>query len=489
MSVKAAFVRSSFWVLLGAGADNLVQFAIFVLLARLLQPADLGIVALGIVFVDVGRIFVNGGLADAIVQRRDWDPRIGSVCFTANILFATVAAALLAGLVAPLMDALYRPGSGAIVAALSIMYPLEASRAVHAAKLRREFRYRALATRSTIASLVGGAAGIAVGLAGGGPWALVTQRLAAETISTIATWRATRWVPRILLSRAVLADLAPFSSRVTIGKAVDLFNLRLPDLATGLLAGPVAVAIFRIGARSTDAVAKIAIQPFQDAAFAAFSRVGEPEAVGDAFRRVTQAAALFTFPFFLGTAVVAPDLVILLFGRAYAASGSVLALLAIGGIAATIGYFAAMAFLAAGQSRHSLRSSAVAVAANLMLCVALVPGHQQFGAAIAAAASQAVVAPLNLRTMRQVMGLDVRRLLAGLAAPFAAALTMALLLLVVRRTLLPGWSPVAVILIEAPIGALAYAGLLASIGRRHVAALADELRPMLPARLSALLAR
>src|SRR3954452_16060308 len=140
-------------MVIGTGADNLIQFFIFAVLARLLSVRDLGIVAFAVLFIELSRILVTGGLPQTIVQRERWDDHVSSVCFTYNALMAVVVALLFAAVGGPLMERAYGHGSGLIGASLGLIFFMEAVKNVHAAKLRRELKYRSLAVRGSVAAL------------------------------------------------------------------------------------------------------------------------------------------------------------------------------------------------------------------------------------------------------------------------------------------------------------------------------------------------
>ena len=483
MSLKANFARGSGWMVLGASADFAMQFVVFAILARILSVSDLGVVAFALVLTDLGRIIVNGGTAELTVQRATWDDRFGSVCFTLTMILAVVCALLLGVVGGMLVEYHYRAGSGLPTAALSLIFLIEASRAIHGSKLRREFRYKELAGRAAIGTVIAGGIAVVLALRGWGVWALVMQRLLGQSVTTVLTWRAAKWRPQFLLDRAVLREIAPFSIRVTLFRALEVLNQRMPDLLVAVLLGPVAVAIYRVGARSLEAIIRIIVQPFQDAAFSALSRVGEPAAIGQALGRVTRAAALVVFPVFLGAAAVGTELTVLLFGAKYVPSGAVMTVLAIGGVSATMLLIISSAYLAAAQTRALLTANIAAISCNVVAIAigSLLAGPT--GAAAGTALTQLLMAPVGMLLMRRYLHLSPRDVMRGLATPLVAAALMALTLAAVRIWALPlaPDMPLAVrLVVLIGLGGVLYPAFLLIAGRRYLAGLLQEVRPLLP---------
>lgn len=480
MSIKSKFVRSSGWMLLGTGSDYVIQFVIFVVLARILAVSEVGVVALAIVVIEVGRVVVNSGYGEVIVRRETFDDHVASVCFTINLALGVALALAMATLGSFAFEHFYQAGSGAPVAALSAIFVLEASRAVHSAKLRREFKYRDIAARGTVASLLSGAGAILLALNGWGVWSLVLQRLVYQAVMNGVTWWSARWTPRLVLDRAVMRELAPFTLRVTISRTLDLLGSRVPDLVVGALFGPVGVGYYRVGARGIDAINRLAIQPFQDAAFAAFSRVGEARAIGHAYLRVTRTAAILMFPLQIGAAAIAPEIVFLVFGAKYAESGPVFSALALGAMPSTIVYFTLAAYLAAGHPKAMLQASGVALASNLGFVLVLGSAYGLLGAAIGLAVTQYLLAAQNLHLLNCFLGLSPRKVCADLAAPLIAAGLMGISVYALKRHALAHLDVFPRTAIVVAAGAAIYAVLMLLGGRRHLMRILADVAPLLP---------
>jgi len=183
MSIKANFAKSGMWMVTGAIFNNLSSTAIFIVLARLLTPVQFGIVAFATIFIDLSRVLVVAGIPDALIQRKEWDDKVASSAFWTNIAIASLICALIGGIATPISYFVYDATFALVLLALSLALFVEAITAVHTAKLRREFRYKAIASRNMAANVLGGAIGIALAWIGWGVWALVVSRLLSASIT------------------------------------------------------------------------------------------------------------------------------------------------------------------------------------------------------------------------------------------------------------------------------------------------------------------
>ena len=144
MSIKANFAKSGMWMVTGAIFNNLSSTAIFIVLARLLTPVQFGIVAFATIFIDLSRVLVVAGIPDALIQRKEWDDKVASSAFWTNIAIASLICALIGGIATPISYFVYDATFALVLLALSLALFVEAITAVHTAKLRRDFRYKAI---------------------------------------------------------------------------------------------------------------------------------------------------------------------------------------------------------------------------------------------------------------------------------------------------------------------------------------------------------
>lgn len=486
MSLKAALISGSGWGSVASAIDNVIQFAVFVVLARLLSIEDVGLVALMVAIIDLGRVFVYGGLPEAMVRQPAWDDDLASVCYWFNIAMAAVFALLLAAVGGPIVDASFYAGSLGVVAALSAIFVIDAARAVHVAKIQREFRYRSFALRSVVAGVVSGAGAVALAYAGAGVWSLVFQRLSFAVAMTLTTWWVAGFRPRLVFRSDALAGILRFGMQATLVRFLDFAGQRLPDFIVGAAFGPAALGFYRVAARSLDAFMRLLVRPLQDAAFSAFSRVEGRKGVGAAFAEVAALSAVLIFPFFVGLAVVSADLIVVVFGDRFEESGLVMALLAVGGIPAALALLLTSASLGAGDGR-------TAVANNLFgtLAIGIGTGALVFlglpGAALGNTLAQFALFAYGLWRLVGVLHLDPGTLARKLAAPFFVSLAMGAVLLSLRWTILFDGNPVVNTIVLVLLGIVIYPLFFLLFAARRLKEIRSELAGLLPRRIGRLL--
>jgi PST family polysaccharide transporter len=479
MSIKGKMLSSSLWWITGTGANMISGFVVFALMARFLQPMDFGLVAFAALFIDIARGLMAGGIPDALVRQKEWDETTVSTAFWMNLGSGVGFAFAVASIATPLAHFYGSASLAEIFLLLSASLVIDSVRGVHEAKLRREFGYKVLALRSVVASSIAGAVGVAMAFSGFGVWALVAQRLMAAALQTTVVLWTVPWRPKLVFSRRECIHLFAFGVSMMGARLLGELNSRVASLVVGVILGPVALAFFRVGSRALTFLVSLTIKPIQTTAFSAFSRLKDAPAIGRAYVRLTRATAFVSFPVFLGAAAVAPDFVMVCFGRQWEASGPVMAALALVVVPATLLNFTSPALAALGRTRLILASNLAVLMMNAIAALATV----SFGV-LAVAAGQAarahVTAPFALGMLQRGVGLPIAQSLRSIVEPGIAAALMCATVVALRLYVLDDLSPFPRLAVCVVLGAVVYACLLLTVARRYTAETMLELAPLLP---------
>src|ERR1043165_343161 len=114
-----------FWLLSGSGVQALLRIAVIVVMARLLAPADFGLVAGALVLIDFVEVFSDLGIGLVIVQRHDLDERHVRTGFTVSALLGLAFGAGL-WLAAPALSQLMRmDGLTPVLRAMALVFPID----------------------------------------------------------------------------------------------------------------------------------------------------------------------------------------------------------------------------------------------------------------------------------------------------------------------------------------------------------------------------
>ena len=211
LSLKARVARSMFWIAWSRGVLQVLGFATTVLVARILVPADYGVMALAAIWTACVGMLAEMGLGAAIIQFRDLDRREIDTCFWITMTLATMAYAALS-LGAPMIARWFAiPRLADVLPVLALVLPVTACSVVPDSLLRK----RLALDRISQAEVIGGVATLPVmlgcALAGLGVWALVIGSLVGPAVRSIATFAFAPWRPGFRLGGERIKEVLHFS--------------------------------------------------------------------------------------------------------------------------------------------------------------------------------------------------------------------------------------------------------------------------------------
>ena len=474
-----AAVRGLAWTMLRSVSSRVVGSLVFVVLARLLDPRSFGLVALASVFVVLLSLIVESGFGEAVIQRKELNHGDLDTAFWVSNAIGLGLALLMAGAGGPLSALLHQPELAPILRALSPMFILAALASVPQALLRRDLQFRELAVRGFVATVAGGAVGVAMALAGLGVWSLVGQILANVVVGTTVLWLACRWRPGRAVSRSSFVELFRFGANV-LGERVAYFtSRRSDDFLIGLVLGPVALGLYTAAYRILLLLTEVMIWTVEGVAFPLFSRLQQDaERTRRAFYAVTQLSSAVATPAFLGLAFLAPELTRAVFGPRWAAAIPVMRILALIGIPHSVTHWHKTVINAAGRPNLSLRLALLTGAVNVVgFAVAVRWG-------ILAVATSYVVcgyllAPVSVWFVTRVLDVDVKAYLRLFVAPVTSGLVMVGALVAAKAALVGQVTGVALLVAMLPVGATVYLLMLSLTDRRLVRSMLSNGRRLL----------
>ena len=354
--MRSKAINGVMWSALENWGNRFISIGVFFLLARLLGPEAFGLVATATLVTDFFSIFLDQGFSQSIIQRKEVDAAYLSTAFWINIGFSILlflAGLLFAGNIAVFFE---EPGLKAIIRWISISFLLGGLSNVQEAILTRDLAFKVLSARSLVASVVSGIVGITAAFMGLGAWSLVIKQLTFSAVKTIAIWGLTTWRPSFIFSRAYVQELYSFGSNIMGFRVLNFSQRRSDDFLISYFLGTKALGFYTVAYRLIVVMVDLFTGIIQRVALPAFARLqGDSGRLRVAFFEVTELTSMVCFPLFTGLAVLAPDLVLLLFGEEWSKSIAIMRILALVGLLQSITAFNASVILALGKPDWLLR--------------------------------------------------------------------------------------------------------------------------------------
>jgi O-antigen/teichoic acid export membrane protein len=374
MSEGRRLVTGGLWATLDSWASEIANLALYLLLARLLGPAEFGLAALASVFTTLAASLTVYSVVPVIVQKPDLEPADCDAVFLLTMAGSTLAA-LLFLLVAPAIAGLFgEPELAGILGWLSLGLVLQAVGAVPLGLLTRELRFGATARRSLLMIACGGAVGIGMAMAGWGAWALVGQHVTGAAVGSVVLLAATGWRPGLRARWRHARATWSFIASSVGNRLLTFADERGPQLIIGYLLGPAATGLYNMAIRLVEVMTRLFVVPINQIVMPAFARAqGDQGRTRRLLRTTLATGALVSAPAFLGAAVLAPGFVAVAFGERWAGMVPVLQVLALRGVVWPLLLQGQSLLYGLGQPQRLLEVNVADLVVSLALLVLAAP--------------------------------------------------------------------------------------------------------------------
>ncbi len=336
---------------------NLVSIMI---LSRLLNPLDFGLVAMVTTVTGFLRIFNDAGLSTATIQREGITHAQVSNLFWTNVALGAIASLILA-LSAPVVAWFYRePRLISVTLALCVTFLITSSTVQHLALLKRQMQFKVVALIEVGAMLAGVLVGIGMALLKCGYWSLVGMQLTTPVAAFLLAWSLSHWRPQWPARGSKTRSLLGFGANLTASSFLWSLAKGSDSLLIGRFFGSAALGLYsRAGALLIRPLAQ-AMSPLEAIFVPTLSRLqGQPERYRRAVFQVFEIVAVTSFLFSGLLLVLAAPVTLVVLGPKWEGAAAILAAFTPVALYTPIVSVAGWLFTSQGRGRDFLVMSVV----------------------------------------------------------------------------------------------------------------------------------
>ena len=234
MSVsKNKFIVNVIWRFFERTGAQLVSFIVTLVIARLVTPEVFGVVALISVFIGVLQVFIDSGLGNALVQKKDVDNIDFSTVFYVNIFFCLIVYVVLF-LTAPLISNFFANDDLTIyIRILGLLLIISGIKNVQQAYVSRNFLFKKFFFSTIIGTTMAAVIGVYLAKKNYGVWALIVQQLINAFVDTLIVWCTVKWRPSLTFSFSRLQKLYSFAWKMLATSLINTIYNKLRELLIG----------------------------------------------------------------------------------------------------------------------------------------------------------------------------------------------------------------------------------------------------------------
>jgi len=331
---------------------KLIFFVRLFILARLLSPADFGLMAVAMVAIDVLVSVTNFGMIPALVQQKEAQTGHYHAAWSVGLIRAlTISLVVFFG--APVIALIVgAPEVVDLVRVLAFLPTIDALASIGLVELMRTLAFRQLAMVDIAKTLLNTV--ISIALASSlGVWALVAGSLAGSFTFTIVSYILAPYRPRLTLNWIQIRPLMRYGRWVLITSLVAVAGSAALRVVVSRQLGPVELGLYFLAAKLAFLPTEVASDVMGAVTFPLYARLqNEAEQVAQLFRANLLTLSALLVPIFTLIAVLAPALVTHVLGERWEGTEQIIQLLAVIGILGLVTDIAVPAFKGLGFPSH-----------------------------------------------------------------------------------------------------------------------------------------
>lgn len=359
------------WNLANRFLSQILSLVIGIILARLLSPEEFGIVGMVAVFTGFAGIFVDFGFTSAIIQNKDSDSRHWSSIFWLNLIMSIIIAVVftfMSPLIANFFD---QPLLLYVSIAISWTFLIQSFGLVQGSLMKKDLRFKELASIEVVAQIVAGIVAIAAAYNGWSYWSLILQQYISSIMRGILIWSRTNWRPRAIIDWSAIKEMMGFSLPLIGMQTTHYWTHNIDSLIVGKVLGDTALGIYGRAYTLMLVPLQAISRVVSSVMFPAFALIqDDPERIRRTYISINRVIALITFPMMLGLIVTAEPFVRLLLGEQWMGVVPIIQILAPIGAWRSVHSLSGNIFMARGATKLlfniTLPSSFLVAAAMLI---------------------------------------------------------------------------------------------------------------------------
>lgn len=304
---------SLFWKFAERIGAQAVSFIVSLVLARLLQPEDYGLISLITIFINISNVFVQSGFGSALIQKKDAD----DLDFSSVLYFSVAMSCVLYGIMfvsAPLIANFYNePQLVAVIRVLSISLIIAGVNTVQHAYVSKTMQFKRFFFSTLFGTLASAVVGICLAYNGFGVWALVAQQLFNASVDTIVLWFTVKWRPKLKFSISRLKGMFSFGWKLLISSLLDTIYKELSSLIIGKKYSSETLAYYNRGKQFPELIINNVNGSIQSVLLPALAEnQDQMKRVKEMVRRSIVTSSFVIFPIMIGLAATSEKIVTIL---------------------------------------------------------------------------------------------------------------------------------------------------------------------------------
>lgn len=331
--IKSKGLKGSMWNFFNMMVNQLKTFIVSLILARLLIPADFGLVSMALILNSVLDFLVDFGFSSAIIRKEAIDDREISTVFWLNLLIGA-GCSIIALFCAPLLAWFYEmPQLRNLINVTAWSFLISSFGTLQTALFQRVLDFKSPFIAKLVSGLVSGAIGIVMALGGYGVWALVYSNIAGWVLYSVIIWIMSPWRPKFIFKISLITDMISFGVKITLSTVINRIVKQMDTLIIGKLYTATSLGLFNRAQSLNNLVIEYSFSSVRSVMLPSLSMIqNDNEAMKYSVLKLLHIISFLTFYFSGIMFICADDILLFLYGDQWVEAVPIFRILSISSI-------------------------------------------------------------------------------------------------------------------------------------------------------------
>lgn len=312
--LKSKAIKGSLWSLMETFSMQLVQFFVSIVLARILDPRDYGLIAITTIFTSISAAITDGGFEKTIIRQKDISETQVSTIFYINLGLGLLMTLLISAF-APIIAAFFKDDALIpLLRVVSISITLTALGQIQQILLMKELQFKKISFAKISASWISGISGVLFAMNGFGVWSLVYSALSYQIVMLLFYWIRASWYPRLIFSYSSVKPVIPYGLNVLFSSIFYFIIQQFNNFVVGRSYSKEQLGLFNRGNRFPELISSVIQKVVLRMSMPVFSKLqDDPVQLSNAVKKSSKIVAFVSFPLLFFMLVKAEDITVFLF--------------------------------------------------------------------------------------------------------------------------------------------------------------------------------
>ncbi len=233
MSLKTKTISGVVWSFSHQFSVQVITLIIQLFLARLLAPADFGLIAMIQIFIAIGKTLMDSGMTSSLIRNQENSQKDYSTVFFMNVVMSILIYITIC-LCAPLISSFYEePILIPLIRIFTVTFILQSLASIQVTKLTKELNFKMQLYIQLPSTIIGGIVGLLMGYNGYGVWSIVWMNIVAKSFFLIQIWYKSNWKPDLVFDYTCFKKHFNFGYKLTLSGLITNIYLNVYRIIIG----------------------------------------------------------------------------------------------------------------------------------------------------------------------------------------------------------------------------------------------------------------